>query len=298
MESAIPTFVITLREGVEAALVVGIVMAYLRKMQRSQLYPWVYAGIAAGILISGLVGLVFNLILQSTDQISPIFKPLLEGIFTLVAIAMLTWMLIWMAQQGKNMKGEVESSLNQTLNQDQGSGWGIFSLILFAVLREGFEIVIFISAKFQEGTLPVLGAIAGLITSIAIGVGLFKFGIKINIGLFFKIMGVFLLLILSGLVISSLGYFDTTFRLLSQSNPSLCLQSESCILGGLVWNLTEILPQRQFPGLVLRALFGYTDHLYLVQAIAYLGFLLITGTLYFQSLSGQKIFSKKSLTKI
>jgi len=153
-------------------------------------------------------------------------------------------------------------------------------------------------SKFQEGTLPVLGAIAGLITSIEIGVGLFKFGIKINIGLFFKIMGVFLLLILSGLVISSLGYFDTTFQLLSQSNPSLCLQSESCILGGLVWNLTEILPQRQFPGLVLRALFGYTDHLYLVQAIAYLGFLLITGTLYFQSLSGQKIFSKKSLTKI
>jgi len=311
MEFALPTFVITLREGVEAALVVGIVLAYLQKVNQTKLNNWVFAGIAGGVLISGFVGLVFNWILQTFESpnLSPIFKPLLEGVFSLVAIAMLSWMLIWMTQQGKLMKGQVENSLAQTLNQDnqdQGAGWGIFSLILFAVLREGFEIVIFISAKFQEGALPVLGALAGLVASVAIGVGLFKFSIKINIRAFFQVMGVFLILIVSGLVISTLGHLDDALRIFAQSGSqdTLCIyydhfaqelgQVRSCALGGLVWNLSGILPQRQFPGLLLRALFGYTEKLYLVQAIAYLGFLFSISTFYLKSLEDPKDLALKS----
>ncbi|AFY74119.1 high-affinity Fe2+/Pb2+ permease [Synechococcus sp. PCC 7502] len=300
MEFALPTFLIALREGVEAALVVGIVMAYLQKLERTYLYIWVFAGVVGGILISGGVGLAFNWLLQSFDtpEVAPIFKPLLEGSFTLVAIAMLSWMLVWMTQQSKLIKGEVESALNQSLGQ-RGEQWGIFSLILFAVLREGFEVVIFITAKFQEGALPILGAITGLISSVLIGVCLFQFGIKINIGNFFRVMGVLLILIVSGLVISTLGHFDTVFRLLSQSESlSLCWASpNSCILGGLVWNLSTVLPQRQFPGIVLRALFGYTDRLYLVQAIAYLGFLVGIGTIYWQILTNTRLFSIKNSSK-
>ncbi|MGG6263471.1 FTR1 family iron permease [Leptolyngbya sp. AN03gr2] len=135
------TFVITLREGVEAALVVGIVLAYLSKSGRSSLNPWVYGGIALGIVASVAVGIVFIWTLgslEASNQVyAPVFKPLLEAIFGLVAIALLSWMLIWMTKQAKSLKGEVEREIDQAM-QTNGA-WGVFGLIFFAVLREGFE---------------------------------------------------------------------------------------------------------------------------------------------------------------
>jgi high-affinity iron transporter len=305
--TAIPTFVITLREGVEAALVVGIVMAYLKKMKRSHLNIWVYGGIGGGLLISALVGILFNAIMQtfgsSNPQVSPIFEPLLEGTFSLVAIAMLSWMLVWMTQQGKVMKGQIEGTLGAVLNDERKAGWGILGLILFAILREGFEVVIFLAAKFQEGLIPAIGILAGLASAVAIAVALFKFGIKINIRYFFQVMGVLLLLIVSGLVISSLSHFDTAIHILSQADrksESLCFFYEhfakaadrSCVLGPMVWNATKVLPHEKFPGIILSSLFGYTDRLFLVQAIAYVVFLVSSSIIYFQSLSGTIFFTR------
>lgn len=307
--SAIPTFVITLREGVEAALVVGIVMAYLKKVKRSHLNAWVYWGIAGGLLISALVGILFNAIMQtigsSNPQVSPIFEPLLEGTFSLVAIAMLSWMLIWMTQQGKVMKGQIEGTLGAVLDDEPKAGWGILGLILFAILREGFEVVIFLAAKFQEGLIPSIGILAGLATAVAIAISLFKFGIRINIRYFFQVMGVLLLLIVSGLVISSLSHFDTAIHILSQADrksESLCFFYEhfakasdrSCVLGPIVWNATKVLPHEKFPGIILSSLFGYTDRLFLVQAIAYIVFLFTSSIIYFQSLSGTIFFAKSN----
>jgi high-affinity iron transporter len=102
-------------------------------------------------------------------------------------------------------------------------------------------------------------------------------------------MGIFLLLIVAGLVVSALRHGDAALVLFSQLNPDyadLCPTSGSCILGPQVWDTSGILPDRQFPGIVLKALFGYTQNLYLVQAIAYLVFLISVGTLYLQSIAG------------
>jgi high-affinity iron transporter len=303
--TALPTFVITLREGVEAALVVGIVMAYLKKVSRTELYIWVFGGIVTGIAISGIVGVLFNAIIQnfgsSNPEVSPVFEPLLEGLFSLAAIAMLSWMLVWMTQQGKAMKGQVEGSLDQALGRGQKAGWGILTLILFAILREGFEVVLFIAAKFQEGFVPAAGAVGGIITASIIGVALFKFGVRINIRAFFKVMGIFLLLIVSGLVISALGHFDTAMGILAQADrksESLCFfyehfaKEKSCILGGMVWNLSKVLPDEKFPGIVFKSLFGYKDKLFLVQAIAYLGFLIAASVAYFNTLNGGTLLQK------
>lgn len=300
--AALPTFVITLREGVEAALVVGIVLALLRKAKQSQLNYWVYLGIAAGIAVSGLVGVLLAGVTQalsnSKSAYAPAMEPLLEGIFGVIAIIMLSWMLIWMTRQARFMKAEVEGSLTDALKHDNTAGWGVFSLIFIAVLREGFETVLFIASQFQQGLIPALGAVSGLSVAAAIGVLLFKWGIKINIRQFFQIMGVLLLLIVAGLVVSSLRHFDSAVATLShldRKSEALCFYYErfaknpSCILGPMVWNTKPILPDDQFPGLVLKALFGYTDKLYLVQAISYLVFLLTIGGLYFRSLTGSTI---------
>jgi high-affinity iron transporter len=163
----------------------------------------------------------------------------------------------------------------------------VLSLVAIAVLREGFEVVVFIAAKFQEGVLPIIGAVTGLVAAVAIGIGLFQFGMKINLRTFFQVMGLFLLAIVAGLVVSALGHFDKAALVWSQQAATpLCLPDprQSCVLGRLAWDLHAILPDKQFPGVVLKALFGYRDKLYLGQAIAYGSFLGTAGWLYFQSL--------------
>lgn len=190
--AALPTFIVTLREGFEAALVVGIVMACLKKAEQTQLYRWVYLGIGGGIIASIAVGFL------------------------------------------------------------------------------------------------LAGAIAGLTLAAIMGVALFSLGVRINIRLFFQVMGIFLLLIVGGLVMGALQHFDTALALLSQvSSNNLCISdSGACILGNQIWDGSSLLPDQKFPGIVLKALFGYRQTLYLGQIIAYLAFLGIIGTAYFQSLTG------------
>ncbi|XZN91910.1 MAG: FTR1 family iron permease [Microcoleus sp.] len=307
LTEAIPTFVITLREGVEAALVVGIVLACLKKADQTNLNSWVYAGIAAGIGASAGVGALFNQLLYilstSNQPYAPVIKQLLEGGLGIVAIVMLSWMLIWMTQQARFLKAEVEGAVTAALTENANAGWGVFGLIFIAVLREGFETVIFVSAQFQQGLTPALGALGGLLGAAIIGALIFQWGVKIELGKFFKFMGILLLLIVAGLAVSALKHFDSSAAILSQTDSqyaAICVffdrtaQLHSCILGPMLWNAEAILPDRKFPGIVLKALFGYRDRLYLVQGLGYAMFLVIVGSLYFQKLGNKPNLTSKN----
>ncbi|MCW6052519.1 FTR1 family protein [Microcoleus sp. A2-C5] len=304
---AVPTFVITLREGVEAALVVGIVLACLKKAEQSHLNSWVYAGVGAGIAASAFVGVLFNGLLAalstSNQPYAPVIKQLLEGVLGIVAIAMLSWMLIWMTQQARFLKAEVEGAVTVALTENTNAGWGVFGLIFIAVLREGFETVLFVSAQFQQGLSPALGALGGLTGATIIGALLFKWGVKIDIRLFFKFMGILLLLIVAGLAVSALKHFDQAAAILSQMDSkyaAICVFYDrtaalhSCILGPMVWNAAGVLSDRQFPGVILKALFGYRDLIYLLQAVGYTIFLVAIGSLYFQKLDSKPTVPSKN----
>lgn len=291
---AIPTFVITLREGVEAALVVGIVLACLSKANRSELNKWVYGGVAAGLAGSLLIGLFFSLLYSRIQYTAPaiqsVVKPFLGVLFGSVAIVMLSWMLIWMTQQARSLKSNVEGSLKDALADSEGANISIFSLVCIAVLREGFETVLFLLTTLtsQQSVAGILGAIAGLIGAFAIGIGLFKFGVKINLKLFFQAMGILLLLIVAGLVVSVFKNLDAAFTAIStlnQPNIDLCISTQSCILGPLLWDASRILPDKQFPGILFKTLLGYRDHIYLLQLIVYIAFLVGVGGRYFRSLN-------------
>ncbi|MGK7881327.1 MAG: FTR1 family protein [Crocosphaera sp.] len=293
LSAALPTYVVTLREGFEASLVVGIVLACLNKVGQNQLNRWVYQGIGGGIVASVLVGLLLAGILQGVTSYqspyTPIIKECLATLFGIIAVAMLSWMLIWMTQQGKNLKGDVEQGIAAALKGNNGAGKGVFLLVFIAVLREGFETVLFIVAKFENSwKIPSIGAVLGLTTAAILGFLLFQLGVKINIRLFFKIMGIFLLLVVGGLVLGVLKHLNLAVILLGQVEPSfsqLCFFSgDSCILGSLVWDVSEILPDKTFPGIILKSLFGYRQTLYLGQIVLYLLFLFTVGTLYFRSL--------------
>ena len=234
------------------------------------------------------------------------FEPLLEGCFGLLAIVLLSWMLIWMTQNAKTLKSSVEGSIGSALDQAK-AGWGIFGLIFFAVIREGFETVLFVAAKFEQGMVPAIGALFGILCASAIGFAFFKLGLRLNIRKFFMIMGIFLILIVSGLVVTSLGHFDTAINVvagLDRKSAAICFfqegfarpENKSCVLGGLVWNLSKVMPESQFPGIVFSTLFGYTQRLFVVQAVAYVAFLGTIGTIYTRSLNPRKLSSQKQST--
>lgn len=292
--AALPPFFVTLREGFEAALVVGLILACLYKAKQSHLNPWVYGGIALGLIGSVLVGLLLTWGIEGLSVAYPqyerVIKPLLEAVFGTIAIGMLSWMLLWMTQQSRSLKTEIETSLSQALVQDSGAGWAVFTLVLIAVLREGFETIVFLLSYFQQGLVPWLGGAMGLGLAIALGVLIFQGGIQINIRLFFQIMGILLLLIIGGLLISALAHYDTALDRWVDLHPQaqfLCfnLSDSSCILGPKVWDTSAILPDRQFPGILLKALFGYRQYLYVTQAVAYLIFITLMGGLYFRTLN-------------
>ena len=250
-----------------------------------------YAGVAAGIAGSVLIGLFLSLTLSKVQYSMPalqgIIKPFLGVLFGSVAIVMLSWMLIWMTQQARSLKGAVEGSLEDALADSENSSISIFSLVCIAVLREGFETVLFLFSSLEQSAQGVLGAIAGLTGAFAIGVALFKFGVKIDLKLFFNTMGIFLLLIVAGLVVSVFKNLDAAFAAISLLKPELdlCISAQSCILGPQLWDASNVLPDKQFPGVLFKTLLGYRDHIYLLQLLAYVGFLIGVGGRYLRSLN-------------
>ncbi|MEO0540608.1 MAG: FTR1 family protein, partial [Cyanobacteria bacterium P01_A01_bin.105] len=241
--TALPTFVITLREGVEAALVVGIVLACLGKAEQHALKRWVYGGVIAGLVGSVLIGLFLGLGLQQLQgalpQAKSIVKPLLGMLFGSIAVIMLSWMLIWMTQQARSLKASIEGTVRQALSSQQSTsaGWSLFSLICIAVLREGFETVLFLFTSVQVAPGSLIGAVAGLLSAALVGVALFQWGIRIDLRQFFRVMGALLLLIVAGLVVSVCRNLDAAFAAISQTNAiDLCFAQQSCVLGPLLWD--------------------------------------------------------------
>ena len=309
ISAAVPTFLIAFREGVEAALVVGIVLALLQKANRPSLRVWVLFGVLAGLGASGLVGWLLNSVLTAVEGSSQPFTivllPMLKVIFSLTAIIMLTWMLVWMTQQSRTAKVEIEGSLTQVLQQPQQAKWGVLTLVFVAVLREGIETALFTVTQFQQGWLPVAGAGAGILAATGVGWCLFALGVRINLKQFFQVMGFFLLLIMGGLVIGTCKQADLLFRVLSTHfdwakqvcfSDTVSAPEASCLLGPLLWDGHLILPDRQFPGILLKTLLGYRERLFLGQLIAYVSFLSLAGTLYWRGIR-QTSFSRTPSAK-
>ena len=301
--SALPTFLITLREGTEATLVVGIVLAYLMKANQASLQKWVYLGAAAGIFISSIMGAIAQMLIGG---FSGTVYYLTKGVFSVAAIIMLSWMLIWMTQQAKTMRHQVQTNLEKAISSAEirKAGWGVFTLITVAVLREGAETVLFITGTLspdqtQSGIAqyaPAIGCFTGLFAAIAIGIVMFKFGVKLNIRAFLQVLGIILLLIVSGLVITSLSAFDLAntidkiFNPITQSYEFLDPPRrviEWFTLGSQITDTSGILPADKFPGVIFATLFGYSDKLYSTQIVSYCIFLSTMGTLYFRSLASQ-----------
>ncbi len=193
----LPTFVIALREGVEASLIVGIVAAFLGQQGRRDALRWVWIGVGLATALCLAVGIALRLLGQNLPEAQ---QEGLEASIALVAVGMVTYMIVWMRRHSRAIKRMLEGEVAEALAN--GSVLALVGMAFFAVLREGFETAVFLLAVFESSSNPgaaSLGAILGLVVAAVLGYLLYKGGLRINLSRFFRVTGAVLALVAAGL---------------------------------------------------------------------------------------------------
>ncbi|MBI2651414.1 FTR1 family protein [Candidatus Woesearchaeota archaeon] len=261
------SFLITSRETLEAALVVGIVLAYLIKTNNERYKKTVYYGIVAGIVFSILAAVLFTKLAGGFEGKA---EEVFEGITMLFAAFLLTTMIFWMLKQ-RNIAGKIESKVADHIekaNINKRYAYGLFILVAVAVLREGVETVIFLNALSFASGISFVGGLLGVVTAIFIGYLFFVSALKINLKKFFNISSIFLILIAAGLV--------------AQGTHEL--QEAGVLSYGTkeVWNINpKATSDNNFPlmhekgiiGSFLKGLFGYNGNPSLLEVLFYVSYL-------------------------
>ncbi|OEZ30308.1 iron uptake transporter permease EfeU [Variovorax boronicumulans] len=254
-------FLIMLREGIEAALIVGIVASYLKQSGRGRLMPAVWVGVLLATALSLFAGAGLQLLAAEFPQKQ---QELFEGVVGLIAVVMLTTMVFWMRKAARSIKGELHASIDKALAQHaDGQGWALIGMVFLAVAREGLESVFFLLAVFQQSTgweAPV-GALAGIAVSVVVGWGIYSGGVRLDLRRFFRFTGLFILLVAAGLLAGVL-------RKLHEAGVWNQLQT-------VVFDMSETLPMDSPVGAVLSGLLGYQAAPVVGEVIVYLAFLAV-----------------------
>jgi high-affinity iron transporter len=197
----LPTFVIGLREGLEAALIVGIVAAFLGQQGRRDALRQVWIGVAIAVLICIGIAIALQVISSNLPQRQQ------EGLETVVgalAVVMVTYMILFMRRHARDLKGDLEGAAAAALAE--GSSRALVLMAFLAVLREGFETAVFLLATFHasgDATVSGVGAVLGIAVAVVIGYGIYKGGVRLNLARFFRITGLVLVVVAAGLVMTA-----------------------------------------------------------------------------------------------
>jgi high-affinity iron transporter len=251
------TFFLMLREGLEAALIVGIVAAYLVKIGRRDALPKVAIGVGSAIGLSILIGIVVTL---TIEKLPLVLQETLEGVAALAAVAVLTWMLFWMRRQGRALKGELEHGVDLAITE--GSTFALVALAFIAVIREGVETVLFLIPILSfngTGLDTVAGGFIGLAVAVGVGYAIFVAGVRVNLRRFFTATGTVLIFVSAGLVAFAIAEFGEAGLFTN---------------AGQAFNLSGILPDSGPIGSVLRGLFGYRSAPTPLEVVGYLVYLI------------------------
>ena len=251
-------FLIMLREGIEAALIVGIVAGFLKQSGHSRLMPKVWLGVALAALMCLGIGYGIH---SATGEIPQKEQEFVVGVIGLVAVAMLTYMILWMKKAARSMKQQLQDSVQTALNRGNGQGWALVGMAFLAVAREGLESVFFLLAVFQQSptwSMPV-GAVLGLLAAVVIGALIYQGGMRLNLAKFFRWTGAFLIVVAAGLVAGSL-------RALHEAGVWNHLQE-------VVFDSSKYLHEDSLLGVLLGGFFGYTDHPTQGEVLAWLLYL-------------------------
>ncbi len=257
---------ITLREGLEAALIIGIILAYLSTTGNRQGFKPVWIGTSLAIAVSLVAGAV---IYFYAGRLEGKAEGIFEGIAMWTAAGVLTWMIFWMRKQAINIKDHLHAQIQSALGS--GSALALLGLAFAAVVREGIETVLFLFAATrvaESAVLSVAGGILGLGIAVAIGYSIYKGTSKLNMRAFFNVTGLLLILFAAGLLSHGIHEFHEAGII----QPVIAH----------VWDIDHILPEQSVIGRFLTAILGYNANPSLVEVLAYVSYLGITLTSYFR----------------
>ena len=254
---------ITLREGLEMALLVVIVLAYLRRTGRSHLFNRVWQGIGLATVVSLVAGaLLFSLGTGLEGKAEEVF----EGSAMFLAVIVLTWMIIWMKSQARHIRGELETKVEQAVAR--GSAFALASLAFLVVGREGLETALFLFSASKTATPAetAIGGILGLVAAIALGRLIYQGSHRINLRLFFNITGVLLIFFAAGLLAHGVHEFQEAGYLY--------------VFVEHVWDINHIFSEKGTLGSLMRGLLGYNGDPSLLEVVLYPVYLVLALTFF------------------
>ncbi len=252
-------YLIMLREGIEAALIVGIVAGFLKQTGRSRLMPAVWAGVALAMVLCLALGIAMNAAEAEFPQKQ---QEAFEGGVALIAAGVLTSMVFWMKKAARSIKAEIHGSVEAALARHSGGGLGLVLMAFLAVGREGLESVFFLLATFQQdvGWGPPLGALLGVFSAIAFGAAITYGGYRLDLRRFFAWTSGLIVFVAAGLLASALRSFH-----------------EAGLWNGLqarAFDLSAVLPEDGTIGTLLSGIFGYHEAPAVGEVAIYLAFLI------------------------
>ena len=257
-------FLIMLREGIEAALIVGIVASYLSQTGRARTLPLVWSGVVLASVLCLALGIGLNLASEEFPQKQ---QELFEGIVAVIAAGILTSMVFWMRRAARSIKAQLHDSVDAAL-QPGGSGLALVAMVVLAVGREGLESVFFLLAAFEQSEGPSVpaGTILGVLGAVAVGYGIYRGGVRLNLRAFFRWTGLFIVFVSAGLLASALRAFHEAGLWNGLQDPA--------------FDLSAVLPNDSVAGTLLTGLFGYNDTPTVGEVVVYLAYLAITLSLF------------------
>ncbi len=260
-------YLIGLREGLEASLIVVIVIAYLVKTDRRHLLPRLWAGVALAVAISLAFG---ALLTYGPRRLTFEAQETIGGTLSIVAVGFVTWMVFWMARHARGLSGELRGKIDHAAEAGRAS---LVFVAFLAVGREGLETALFLWAATQAATdserstaTPLLGALLGILTAVAMGYAFYKGVLKINLTKFFKWTGVILIVVAAGVL--AYGVHD--------------LQEAGILpgLNNLAFDVSEQIPPSSWRGTLLKGTLNFSPATTWLEAIAWLAYLVPTMSLF------------------
>jgi high-affinity iron transporter len=250
------TFLVTLREGAEAALIVAIAFTYLRSLGRLDQARWLWGGAGAAVVAAAAAGVALHLTIGTLEGRA---EEVVEGVVALTAVALLTWMVFWMAARAARLRPLLEGKVTAAVG---GGGWALAAVGFVAVLREGLETALFLIAAGSGagGAAHWLGGLGGLAAAAIIGFAVYRGGRRLDLGLFFRVTAVLIVLFAAGLVAKGVHEFQEAGLLPALLDP--------------VWDLGFGDPGGGVGARVASEVFGWTPSPSLLQVLAYWAYLL------------------------
>ncbi len=258
------TYLIGLREGLEAALIVSILAAYLVRTDRSQALRWIWAGVAAAVAVSVTLALVLN---ATSASMSATTEQLFAGVMSLLAVGLVTWMVFWMKTASRTIAGDLRQHLDRAFTMGIGA---IAAVSFVSVVREGLETAVFFvtltGSTGETGLQPLVGLLAGLGSAAAVGWLLYRGAIRVNLSQFFRYTGILLILVAAGVL--AYGIHE--------------LQEVGILPGEelLAFDVSHVVAKDSWLGSVARGLVGFRPAMSVLEVVAWLTYVSTTLLLF------------------